>query len=73
LQYAQLWNLGEEFVAWINAENNFYSTLVDRIVPGFPHDNKEEVFARIGYEDNMLVKAEAFLLFVIEGNKKLEE
>lgn len=73
LQYAKLWNLGEDFAAWIEKENDFYSTLVDRIVPGFPRDNKEEVFARIGYEDNMLVKAEAFLLFVIEGDKKLEE
>lgn len=73
LQYAHLWNLGDKFVAWINNENSFYSTLVDRIVPGFPRDNKEEVFERIGYEDNMLVKAEAFLLFVIEGDKKLEE
>ena len=73
LQYAKLWNLGEDFVEWVNHENDFYSTLVDRIVPGFPRENKEEVFERIGYEDNMLVKAEAFLLFVIEGNKKLEE
>ena len=73
LQYAELWNLGQDFVNWLNQENDFYSTLVDRIVPGFPRDNKEEVFERIGYEDNLLVKAEAFLLFVIEGNKKLEE
>lgn len=72
LQYAELWNLGVEFIAWLNEKNDFYSTLVDRIVPGFPRDSKDEVFARIGYEDNLLVKAEAFLLFVIEGDKKLE-
>ena len=73
LQYADLWNLAADFKKWIEEENHFYSTLVDRIVPGFPHDNKEEVFERIGYEDNLLVKAEAFLLFVIEGNKELEK
>ncbi|MFC4770426.1 tagaturonate reductase [Enterococcus hermanniensis] len=73
LNYADLWNLGVVFKEWIAKENYFYGTLVDRIVPGFPHENKEEVFERIGYEDNMLVKAEAFLLFVIEGNKKLAE
>lgn len=73
LQYADLWNLGADFKKWIEEENHFYSTLVDRIVPGFPRDNKEEVFERIGYEDNLLVKAEAFHLFVIEGNKELEK
>ena len=73
LKYADLWNLGEDFKQWIEKDNRFYATLVDRIVPGFPHDNKEEVFARIGYEDNMLVKAEAFLLFVIEGSQELAD
>lgn len=73
LKYADLWELGTGFKEWIEKENYFYGTLVDRIVPGFPHENKEEVFERIGYEDNMLVKAEAFLLFVIEGNSKLAE
>lgn len=73
LKYAEMWDLGADFVDWVNEKNDFYSTLVDRIVPGFPHENKNEVFAQIGYEDNLLVKAEAFLLFVIEGNKKLEK
>lgn len=73
LKYVDLWQLGDNFKTWLETENDFYSTLVDRIVPGFPRDNKEEVFSQIGYEDNLLVKAEAFLLFVIEGDKKLEE
>ncbi|MDR0299476.1 MAG: tagaturonate reductase [Streptococcaceae bacterium] len=73
LKLIKFWNLGSEFSSWVENENDFYSTLVDRIVPGFPRDTKEEVFSRIGYEDNLLVKAEAFLLFVIEGDKKLEE
>ncbi len=71
LTYADLWQLGESFKSWVEKENHFYSTLVDRIVPGFPHDTKEQVFDRIGYEDNLLVKAEAFLLFVIEGDPEL--
>lgn len=73
LDYAELWRLPLEFTKWIEEKNYFYSTLVDRIVPGFPRENKDEVFARIGYEDNLLVKAEPFHLFVIEGNRKLEE
>ncbi|MFV0560318.1 MAG: tagaturonate reductase [Enterococcus sp.] len=73
LQYAALWELEPAFSEWIQLDNEFYSTLVDRIVPGFPHDTKEEVFERIGYSDPLLVKAEPFLLFVIEGNPQLAE
>lgn len=72
LQYAHLWELPKAFIDWIEQENYFYSTLVDRIVPGFPRDNQEEVFSQIGYEDPLLVKAEPFHLFVIEGNQKLK-
>lgn len=73
LDYAKLWDLPLEFTKWIEEKNYFYSTLVDRIVPGFPRENKDEIFSRIGYEDNLLVKAEPFHLFVIEGNRKLAE
>jgi tagaturonate reductase len=73
LKYADLWELGDEFIAWVNDKNDFYSTLVDRIVPGFPWGNKEEVFDFVGYEDNLLVKAEAFMLLVIEGNPKIAD
>lgn len=73
LKYAKLWKLGDSFVSWVEEDNDFYSTLVDRIVPGFPRDTKNEAFERIGYQDDLLVKAEAFLLFVIEGNKKIND
>lgn len=73
LQYADLWNLGEDFKNWVETENEFYSTLVDRIVPGYPREDAQSICERIGYEDNCLDKAEAFLLFVIEGNQKLAE
>lgn len=73
LKYANLWNLGEEFVSWIRNENTFYSTLVDRIVPGYPKEEASEICKRLGYEDKLLDKAEAFLLFVIEGDKKIKE
>ena len=36
LKYAKQWNLGEDFIRWINEENFFCSTLVDRIVTGYP-------------------------------------
>lgn len=73
LQYATDWDLGEDFVKWINEDNDFYSTLVDRIVPGYPADRAEELEKEWGYKDSLMVKAEPFLIFVIEGNKKLEK
>ena len=36
LQYVDQWNLGEEFKTWVKEENTFCSTLVDRIVTGYP-------------------------------------
>lgn len=73
LKYAKLWNLEAGFTKWIEEENNFYSTLVDRIVPGYPRDRAEQLCEEFGYKDNLIVNAEAFLLFVIEGSQKLKE
>lgn len=73
LKYAQLWQLGADFEAWVNADNDFYATLVDRIVPGYPKDRADELQAQWGYQDNLMVKAEPFLIFVIEGNAKLAQ
>lgn len=73
LKYAKLWNLGDDFVTWVNNENDFYATLVDRIVPGYPKDRATDLEKEWGYHDNLIVKAEPFLIFVIEGDKKLEK
>ncbi|MBE7055512.1 MAG: tagaturonate reductase [Ruminococcaceae bacterium] len=63
LQYADLWNLGDGFKAWIENDNIFCNTLVDRINTGYPKDEKIEV----GFEDNMINTSEYFHLWVIEG------
>jgi len=63
LQYADLWNLGEDFKYWIEKENIFCNTLVDRINTGYPKDEKIE----LDYEDNMINTSEYFHLWVIEG------
>lgn len=67
-KYAELWNLGDGFVEWLDKENSFCSTLVDRIVTGYPRGNAEEFEARIAYKDNLIDTAEIFHLWVIEGN-----
>lgn len=72
LQYAQLWNLEEAFSAWVENSNFFHNTLVDRIVPGYPREEKDEYEAKFGYDDSLMVVCEAFLLWVIEGDDKLK-
>ncbi|MBR5699523.1 MAG: tagaturonate reductase [Bacteroidales bacterium] len=66
-QYIDLWNLGEGFAKWFETACGVYSTLVDRIVPGYPRDNAAQLCERVGYQDNLLDKAEIFHLWVIEA------
>lgn len=73
LQYASLWNLEQDFINWIHAENTFCCSLVDRIVPGYPRDQAELLNQEHGYIDNLMVKAEPYLLWVIEGPQELKE
>ncbi|WP_312686266.1 tagaturonate reductase [Kosakonia sp.] len=71
LRYAQEWALGNDFIQWIDTANAFCSTLVDRIVTGYPRDEVAKLEAELGYKDNFLDTAEHFYLFVIQGPKSL--
>lgn len=73
LQYAKSWDLGEEFIHWIRTANTFCSSLVDRIVPGFPADSYEEKVEELGYEDELMVVGEPYHLWVIEGPEWLKQ
>jgi len=73
LQYCQLWQLSDEFISWLNNANDFCSTLVDRIVTGFPRDEHQALQEQFGYQDNFMVTAEHFHLFVIQGPAHLAE
>ncbi|UKM66461.1 tagaturonate reductase [Flavobacteriaceae bacterium GSB9] len=72
LKYVSDWNLGDDFKSWLLEHNAFHSTLVDRIVPGYPKDDIESYNAELSYEDNLIVAAEVFLLWVIEGGDELK-
>jgi len=72
LQYAELWELESDFVNWINNSNRFHNTLVDRIVPGYPKDDIESYQSKLELEDKLIVSAEVFLLWVIEGGEELK-
>ncbi|QOD60218.1 tagaturonate reductase [Polaribacter haliotis] len=72
LKYISDWNLGGDFKTWLQESNSFHSTLVDRIVPGYPKAEIKAYNAKLNYEDNLIVTAEAFLLWVIEGGEDLK-
>lgn len=69
---AEKFGYGEDFVTWLKNENTFVSTLVDRIVPGYPRDNAEALWDELGYEDNNMVKAEPFLLWAVAGTREAQ-
>ncbi|WP_100616232.1 tagaturonate reductase [Confluentibacter citreus] len=72
LKYVADWNLGNDFKTWLLENNAFHSTLVDRIVPGYPKDEIENYNSQLDYQDNLIVAAEAFFLWVIEGGDDLK-
>jgi tagaturonate reductase len=67
LHYVDHWKLSTEFKNWIIETCVFCNTLVDRIVPGFPKDTIKEIQQQLGLEDNLVVSAEPFHLWVIEA------
>ncbi|MCR5710293.1 MAG: tagaturonate reductase [Bacteroidales bacterium] len=72
-QYISLWNLEDGFRDWFENACGVYSTLVDRIVPGYPRDTAAQLCERAGYQDNLLDKAEIFHLWVIEAPASVAE
>ncbi len=73
LAYAGLWQLGQGFINWIRKANFFANTLVDRIVPGYPGQEADEICRALGYHDELLVASEVFHLWVIEGGQEIKE
>ncbi|MBL6449270.1 tagaturonate reductase [Fulvivirga sp. 29W222] len=73
LRYVTDWNLGSDFKTWVIEHNSFHNTLVDRIVPGYPKDEIELYSSQLDYEDQLIVTAESFFLWVIEGDDKLKQ
>ncbi|MDI7690798.1 tagaturonate reductase [Cronobacter malonaticus] len=73
LRYAHEWALPAAFTAWLESANTFCSTLVDRIVTGYPRDEVAQLEASLGYHDAFLDTAEHFYLFVIQGPQWLAQ
>ena len=71
LQYTEEWKLNEDFKLWLEQANSWHNTLVDRIVPGYPKDDEATYQQQLPYKDQLMVTAEQFFLWVIEGDKTL--
>lgn len=73
LKYCVQWNLPKNFQKWLKEHNTFYSTLVDRVVSGYPKDEAAEITQKLGYEDQLLVCGEPFFFFAVEGDTCLQK
>ncbi|GAB7268268.1 tagaturonate reductase [Dickeya ananatis] len=73
LRYAAQWALPTAFTTWLNEHNTFCSTLVDRIVTGYPRNEVDALQQELGYQDTFLDTAEYFYLFVIQGPQWLAD
>lgn len=73
LRYAEQWELEPEFTAWVQSENIFCSTLVDRIVTGYPRAEADQLNEENGYIDQTLDTGEIFGFWVIEGPQSLKK
>ena len=67
IRHAKYNHLEDDFIDWIEQNCSFCDTLVDRIVPGFPHDSIDQIKEEIGYDDNLVVRGELYHLWAIGG------
>jgi tagaturonate reductase len=73
LHFATRWSLGAGFGTWLDEANVFCSTLVDRIVTGYPARDMAAIEAELGYRDQFLVAAEYYYAMMIEGQTWLAD
>ena len=73
LRLSEIWKLPEEFVKWVEEACIFCSTLVDRIVTGYPAAEAESICSNLGYHDELLDVGEPFGLWVIESDYDLRK
>ncbi len=73
LKQADNWKLEDGFKRWINEACIFCSTLVDRIITGYPKEEDAKLWEEWGYRDELIVTGEPFALWVIESEKDIRE
>ena len=74
-RHIEAWKLDEAFKKYVNEENLFCNTLVDRIVPGGVKEEAENAAMdrENGYADPLKDVGECFGIWIIEGPRELED
>jgi tagaturonate reductase len=73
LELAYRNGLEDKFLEWVEKHNYFCNSLVDRIVPGRPDDGlKLELEQKFGYRDDLMIMAESYRLWAIEGDEHVK-
>ena len=72
-ELAEINKMDKKFIEWLNTANHFTSTLVDRIVPGYPKNEIEEIQKETGYIDHNVVKGEIFHLWVLKKEPYIQK
>ena len=73
LRYSRQWKMGAPFLQWLEKETIFCSTLVDRIVTGYPTAEAETLERENGYRDCLMDTGELFASWIIEGPETLKQ
>lgn len=73
LSQAKDWKLDQAFFHWLEYHNTYYTSLVDRIVPGKPSIETLDNYQAINLDHPFLVQAEPYFLLAVQGepSKKL--
>ena len=72
-ELAKINKMDAKFIEWMQNANHFTSTLVDRIVPGYPKNEIEAIQEETGYIDNNVVKGEIFHLWVLKKEPHIQK
>ena len=74
LELAHRNGLESSFIDWLEQSNFFCNSLVDRIVPGRPDEIlRKELEEELGYHDDLMITAEHYRLWAIEGDQKVKD
>lgn len=71
IKHSLRWNLEDGFRIWLDDACIFCSTLVDRIITGYPKNEAEKLWSEWGYKDELIVAGEPYALWIIETPKDI--
>jgi len=73
VRHARTWGLDEAFFVWLEDACEFCSTLVDRIVTGYPSDGIARYQERFGFQDELIDVGELYHSWAIKAPPWVED